>query len=73
MIERKVGEVFTFENVKLKVKINGTCVGCYFEYYDMHICSEIKEICGMCGAIQRKDGNQVIFSEVPKVKTQFKL
>ena len=43
-MERKIGEVFKFNDVvKLKVIENNTCVGCYF--YEPDKCDCLQNVC----------------------------
>ena len=35
-MERKIGEIFTYDDVTLKVEENSTCRGCYFSYMKIH-------------------------------------
>lgn len=67
-MERKVGEVFDFNGVKLQVKDTCRevcCDGCYFdesehECFDAHISGCI----GVCSRLFRSDCKNVIFVEV---------
>ena len=71
-MERKVGEVFDFNGVKLQVKDTGqkvSCDGCYFDEpkykcFDAHISGRI----GVCSRLFRSDGKHVIFVEVQSNK-----
>ena len=71
-MEKAVGEVFGFNDVKLQVKDIGDkacCDGCYFdepEYkcFDAHISGRI----GVCSRLFRSDGKHVIFVEVQSNK-----
>ena len=73
-MERKVGEVFDFNGVKLQVKDTGQkicCGGCYFdepEYkcFDAYISGRI----GVCSRLFRSDGKHVIFVEVQSNKDE---
>ena len=67
-MERKVGEVFDFNDVKLQVKdmgYNASCNGCYF---NGSICTnnEARSInqTGWCLRACRTDGKHVVFVEV---------
>lgn len=67
-MERKVGEVFDFDGIKLQVKDTGhkaSCNGCYF---NKSICTNNKTRyiyqTGECFRACRTDGNNVIFVEV---------
>ena len=65
-MERKVGEVFDFNGVKLQVKddcCKACCNGCYFEEpgdecFDAYGCT------GYCHRLFRSDGKDVVFVEV---------
>ena len=67
-MERKVGEVFDFKEIKLQVKDIGNkacCDGCYFDEsehkcFDAHISGRI----GVCSRLFRSDGKHVIFVKV---------
>ena len=63
-MEHKIGEVFDFEDKKIKAEINTNhnhycCDGCMFDNSDE--CWKIKDY---CGSGYRQDGNDVIFVEV---------
>ena len=60
-MERKVGEVFDFNGVKLQVKDTGqkaSCDGCYFCVSFYCPCYEMnhKQLIGECYRIYREDG-----------------
>ena len=67
-MERAIGEVFDFNDVKLQVKDIGDkacCDGCYFDEpkykcFDAHISGRI----GVCSRLFRSDGKHVIFVKV---------
>jgi hypothetical protein len=58
-MERKIGEVFTFDGKQLEV-IEGYCEGCYF--LDT-LCFEdhVFDIRGECSSEDRKDNEEVCF------------
>ena len=67
-MERKVGEVFDFNGVKLQVKDTGqkvSCDGCYFDKFEYE-CSDahISDYTGLCFGSFGSDGKNVIFVEV---------
>ena len=67
-MERKVGETFEFEGVKLQVKDienNLSCCGCYFFEFE-RTCNTVncKNQAGACVRIDRTDNKTVIFVEV---------
>ena len=65
MIERKIGEEFEFDGVKLRVeRLNDpdSCENCFFAKYRVR-CYLIKEV-GSCTRIGRKDGTSVKFVKV---------
>lgn len=67
-MERKVGEVFDFNGVKLQVKDTGDscfCEGCYFHGLSC-LCDEThyRQLTGECFHPYRNDGKNVIFVEV---------
>ena len=65
-MERKIGDTFEFEGVKLQVKksANSSCDGCFFE----GLCSSsCKEVSGHCQFEYRTDNNEVIFAEVQEL------
>lgn len=70
-MERKVGEVFEFNGIKLKVKRtnNPVCDGCYFERFDCVFwqTNRIEET-GRCYSDIRRDKNDVIFVKVEDSK-----
>ena len=69
-MEKAVGEVFGFNDVKLQVKDIGDkacCDGCYFDEpkykcFDAHISGRI----GVCSRLFRSDGKHVIFVKVER-------
>ena len=72
-VERKIGEVFDFNGIKLRVQDAGykaSCNGCYFcvsfycQCYELHH----KQLIGECYRIYREDGKDVIFMEVQSNK-----
>ena len=67
-MERKVGEVFDFDGIKLQVKYTGDscfCCACYF-YRFTYPCYGVRHInqIGECFRIRRTDDKNVIFVEV---------
>lgn len=67
-MERAIGEVFGFNDVKLQVKDTGkriSCDGCYFDESE-HECPDahIQDCIGFCLDELRSDGNNVVFVEV---------
>ena len=60
-MERKAGEIFDFNGVKLKVKrhpIQSSCAGCYFD--KAHgFCQNMS-----CAPSERTDNENVIFMEI---------
>lgn len=76
-MERKVGEVFDFNGVKLQVKDIGNkacCDGCCFDKpehkcFDAHISGRI----GVCSRLFRSDGKHVIFVKVKDKNKENKL
>lgn len=68
-MERKIGEQFEYNGVRLKVvkAKDHYCTGCYF--YDEATgcrCIELVETIGYCTAINREDKKYVNFKEVKK-------
>jgi len=63
-MERKIGEVFEYDDTTLKVEDCLSCDGCYFG--DKLCDGSTREITGECYNIWRKDKNLVIFKEVEK-------
>lgn len=65
-MERKIGEQFDYDGVKLEVVENNSkqCEGCFF--YRFIICrfKVIAGITGACGAEERDDKKEVIFKDV---------
>ena len=60
-MERKIGEVFEFNGVNLKVKrhlIRFSCKGCYFDKVKAH-CQNMS-----CAPSERTDKENVIFMEI---------
>ena len=64
-MERKVGEVFTYNSKTYKVVPGYGCENCGFKDLrcNMHTFSEVR---GACDSSMRKDGTNVIFKEVKK-------
>ena len=63
-MERKIGEVFELDGVKLRVEreaSNEYCDKCYFEY---GYCSEYVKYRGRCFSDYRTDNTDIIFTEV---------
>lgn len=63
-MERKLDEIFEYEDTKLKVckSVKGCC-GCYFEGY-CYLFDPIEKGLGSCMPDQREDCESVIFREV---------
>ena len=66
-MERKLGEIFEFEDyfkkekIKLKVVESDSCTCCHFNY----ACTEVDEIqLGKCLDTHREDGKNIVFKEV---------
>lgn len=65
-MERAIGEVFDFNDVKLQVKDIGKkvcCDGCYFDKSE-YKCSDVHNCIGYCFGPFRSDGKDVVFVEV---------
>lgn len=67
-MERAIGEIFGFNDVKLQVKDTGEkacCDGCYFDESEYE-CSDahIQDCIGYCYEPFRSDGKNVVFVEV---------
>ena len=61
-MERKIGEVFELDGVKLRVEKTPTtleCFGCFFEKNEFYICRKYK-----CFPEERLDKTDVIFTKV---------
>ena len=61
-MERKVGEVFTYNGKTYQVVESIRCNGCAFNRSVK--CSTIREPLGSCDSIKRKDGINVVFKEI---------
>ena len=63
-MERKIGEVFELDGVKLRVEKGEmySCVGCYFN--DFASCQDSILVRGYCVDDNRRDQQNVIFTEV---------
>lgn len=59
-MERKIGEVFTFDGKQLEV-IEGDCEDCYFLCRSCCFKSSVKDIIGECYASLRRDNEDVCF------------
>lgn len=64
-MERKIGEEFTLDGIKLKVQGNGfgACKGCYF-FKNRNSCHKDISIAGSCFKSHRSDKMDVIFIKV---------
>lgn len=61
-MERKVGEIFRYDDGTLKVIESGPgCENCYFK---QRLCANSIEITGTCSGYYRKDKTSVIFKEI---------
>lgn len=66
--ERKIGEVFDYQGMKLKVKeADILCEGCVFEE---DCFNRNKQIVGECENGKRKDGKKVVFIDVTEQKKE---
>ena len=63
-MERKIGEIFDYEGVKLEVVESGSCKGCYFFKGVINCEGSIDFIEGYCGPFNRQDRKSVIFKKV---------
>lgn len=61
-MERKIGEIFDYNGVRLIVKEGRTCNGCYFS--NCHRIFRNRAITGECTYVSRKDEKSIIFKEV---------
>ena len=72
-MERKIGEVFECNGVRLKVVEGEGCENCYFHnlvpFGNVCKCGEYMKIHGECGTI-REDGKSVQFVKVEDIKTE---
>ena len=65
MKERKVGEVFKADGVKLKVVEENSCNECYcFQEILACVSPKIRNKIGLCCASERNDLTSVIFKKV---------
>ena len=64
-MERKIGEIFDFKNMKLEVvEVTKPCVGCYFQKSDFNCEYFKRDVIGFCCSFSRIDRRQVIFKKV---------
>lgn len=69
-MERKIGEVFECNGVKLRVEPDTyVCRGCYFKHDSDKWCTQYKSIRGECQKASRSDGG-VIFRKVEDMETR---
>ena len=68
-MERKIGEVFECNGVRLKVVEGEGCENCYFHNLVSCKFGEYMDIRGKCGTI-REDGKSVQFVKVEDIKTE---
>ena len=64
-MEHKIGEVFTFNGIKLEVSNSvDVCEGCYF-FEEGVVCSlEVINAIGSCWSERRNDRKDIIFKKV---------
>ena len=63
-MERKIGDVFELDGVKLRVeKAESWCEGCYLSDIYME-CTDLRNIRGDCSEVHRTDNTDVVFTEV---------
>ena len=60
-MERRTGEVFKINGVKLKVVAKRRCFGCYFAY--KNLCFRPSDI-SSCASIVREDKTDVVFMKM---------
>ena len=60
-MERRVGEVFTYNGKTYQVVESFACIGCAFKN---HPCLFTKEFAGSCGPHRRSDKTNVVFKEI---------
>ena len=68
-MERKIGEVFECNGVRLKIVEGEGCENCYFHNLVSCKFGEYMDIRGKCGTI-REDGKSVQFVKVEDIKTE---
>lgn len=66
-MERKVGEVFTYNGKTYQVVENNSCTACSFANIG---CAFRRHIIGNCTKNNRQDGNSVVFKEVNDMKIE---
>ena len=70
-MERKIGEEFEYNGVRLKVVEENNCNHCYFrDKHENEVCcrSEFILVSGFCSKLRRKDCNSVQFVEIKNEK-----
>ena len=70
-MERKIGEEFEYNGVRLKVVEENNCNHCYFrDKHENEVCyrSEFIFVSGFCSKLRRKDCNSVQFVEIKNEK-----
>lgn len=74
-MEVKVGEIFQYSLLNLKVKVvkseSNPCEGCYFGKRGLLDCAKVMSVAGPCSAAHREDGNNVVFVEVKKLNNNY--
>lgn len=60
-MERKIGEIFTYNGKTYQVVKSFACIGCAFKN---HPCLFTKEFAGSCGPHRRSDKTDVVFKEI---------
>lgn len=68
MIDRNIGEVFTYDMLKLSVVESDFCRDCFFFIPEENECTAKLDIIGKCSSFDRADEKSVIFVKVGEVE-----
>lgn len=61
-MERKVGEIFTYNGKTYQVLISDNCTNCAF--FSCGCCSNFRKVRGVCTSEDRTDKTSVVFKEI---------
>lgn len=68
MIDRSIGEAFTYDMLKLQVVESDYCRDCFFFIPEESECTAKPKITGKCSSFERADEKSVIFVKVGEVE-----
>ena len=68
MIDRRLGEIFTYDMLKLQVVEADSCRDCFFMIPEENECTAKLDLIGRCCSFDRYDEKSIIFVKVGEVK-----